>query len=101
MILFLKFFILQRFMNITLEIAMQLHRAGIKFIMMEAAKLERVFPERNGARNPDESFIGWNIPKFHIVIHKAMAMDGRKTSVQKELSVHTRYVIYLVYLSPT
>ncbi len=47
MILFLEFFILQRFMIITLEIAMQVHEAGIEF--MEAAK--RVFPERNGARN--------------------------------------------------
>ncbi len=68
MILFLEFFILQRFMNNTLEIAMQVHEAGIEF--MEAAK--RIFPERNGARYPDGSFIGWNIPKFHTIIHKAM-----------------------------
>ena len=70
MILVFEFFILQRFMNITLEIAMQVHEAGIEF--MEAAK--RVFPERNGAlaRNPYGSFIGWNIPIFHTIIHKAM-----------------------------
>ena len=66
--LFLEFFILQRLMKITLEIAMQVHQAGLEF--MEAAK--RVFPEHNRARNPDESFIGWNIPKFHTIIHKAM-----------------------------
>ncbi len=68
MILFLEFFILQPFLNITLEIAMLVHEVGIEF--MEAAK--RVFPERNGARNPDGSFIGWNIPNFHTIIHKAM-----------------------------
>ena len=99
MILILEFFILQRLMNITLEIAMQVHEAGIEF--MEAAK--RVFPERNGARNPDGSFIGWNIlnstPSF-TKLWISYSMDGRKTSVHKELSVHTRYVIYLDYLSP-
>ena len=99
MILFLEFFILQRLMNITLEIAMQVHEAGIQF--MEAAK--RVFPEHIGARNPDGSFIGWNIPKFHTIIHKAMDIllyGWSETSIHKELSVYTRYVIYLVYLSP-
>jgi hypothetical protein len=99
MILFLEFFILQRFMDITLEIAMQVHQARIEF--MEA--VERVFLDRNGARNPDGSCIGWNIPIFHTIIHKAMEffIHGRKTSVHKELSVHTRYVIYLVYLNQT
>jgi hypothetical protein len=51
-------------MIITLEIAMQVHEAGIEF--MEPAK--RVFPDSNGARNPDGSFIGWNIPKFQTII---------------------------------
>ncbi len=68
MILFLEFLILQRFMNITLDIAMQVHQAGIEF--WDSAK--RVFPERNGACNPNGSFIGWNIPEFHTIIHKAM-----------------------------
>ena len=36
---------------------------------MEEAK--RVFPERNGASNPNGSLIGWNIPKFHTIVHKA------------------------------
>jgi hypothetical protein len=73
-------------MNITLEIAMQVHEAGIEF--MEAAK--RVFPERNGARNPDGSFIGWNIlnstPSF-TKLWISYSMDGQKMSVHKELSV--------------
>ena len=68
MVLFLEFFILQCLMNITHEIAMQVHQAGIEF--MEAEK--RVFPDCNGARNQDVSFIRWNIPNFHTIIHKAM-----------------------------
>ena len=66
--LFLNFFILQRSMNITLERLERVHNAGIEF--MEAAK--RVFPERNGKLNPDGSLIGWNIWKFHSILHKAM-----------------------------
>ena len=49
MIRFLEFFILQRFMNITLDLVMKVHQAGVEF--MEEAT--RVFPERNGARNPN------------------------------------------------
>ncbi len=45
MILLLEFFILQRLMNITLEIAMQVHQAGIEF--MEAAKRVDVASWRN------------------------------------------------------
>ncbi len=58
---------MHRSMKIILDLVMQVHQAGIEF--MEEAK--RVFPER-GARNPNGSFIGWNIPKFHTIIHKAM-----------------------------
>ncbi len=64
MILFLEFFILQRLMNITLEIAMQVHEAGIEF--MEAAT--RVYPEHNRAHNPEKSpnaFKG----KFFLCLH--------------------------------
>ncbi len=68
MMRFLEFFILQRYMNPTLDLVMQVHQAGVEF--MEEA--ERVFPERNGARNPNGSLIRWNISKFHTIIHKTM-----------------------------
>lgn len=54
-------------MNATSEDIAEMHEAGL--IFMESAK--RVFPERNGSRNPDGSFIGWKIPKFHAIIHIA------------------------------
>lgn len=66
--LFLEFFIMQRTMNLTTDTIARMHETGVKF--MEAAK--RVFPERNGAQNQDGSMLGWNIWKFHSILHRAM-----------------------------
>ena len=46
----------------------------------------------------DGTFLN-STPSF-IKLWISYSFDGRKTSVHKELSVHTRYAIYLVYLSP-
>ncbi len=37
---------------------------------MEAAKA--LFPYRNDSQNADGSHIGWNVWKFHSILHKAM-----------------------------
>ena len=66
--MFLKFFILQRSLNVTITLLEEIHNAGIEF--MEAAK--KVFPERNGAQHPDGSLMGWNLWKFHSILHTAM-----------------------------
>ena len=68
LILFLEFFIGQRSLNLTVEKIEQVHAYGIAF--MQAAK--ELFPYRNGYRNKDGSHIGWNVWKFHSILHKAM-----------------------------
>ena len=45
-----------------------MHADGIAF--MQAAK--ELFPNRNGSRNKDGSHIGWNVWKFHSILHKSI-----------------------------
>ena len=59
---------MQRSLNVTLDTVMDIHSAAIVF--MEAAK--RVFPKRNGSLNKKGDPVGWNIPKFYSILHKAM-----------------------------
>ena len=57
---------------------------------MEKAKEH--LPERNGARNPDGSNMGWAVWKFHSMLHKAMEIMmygwSENTSTQCSESAH-------------
>ncbi len=75
-------------MNITLDLVMQVHQAGIEF--MEEAK--RVLPT-------DLLSIGTFPNSTFIKLWISNSMVGRKTSVRKVLTVHTRWVIYLAHAS--
>ena len=90
---FLGLFLLQRSHNVTIEKLETIHKAGIHF--METAK--KHLPERNGARNPDGSQMGWAVWKFHAILHKAMDLMlygwSENTSTQCSESAHK--VIYL------
>ncbi len=84
-------------MNITLDLVMRVHQAGIEF--MEEAK--RVFTEGNSARSQMDLL---SVETFHIPHNQSFtkllisySMVGRKTSVRKVLSVRTRWIEYLVH----
>ena len=85
-------------MNITIDKIAEIHAAAIEF--MEEAK--RVFPERNGARNPDGSFMGWNVWKFHAILHKAMdiLLYGWSENVSAQSAECAHKVFKLVYMCP-
>ncbi len=57
---------------------------------MEAAK--RLFPDRNGSQNRDQSMMGWSVWKFHYILHKAMELLlygwSENVSTQRGESAH-------------